>query len=83
VAGRRSGANYHLCSHYGQPGHPVGTRPCFRHAMKSALRIRPKPAARPKPPPIPLDPEAAALYLAEIMSPAMRRELGRLLVAFG
>jgi hypothetical protein len=32
--------------------------------------------------PIPIDDaEAAALYLAEIMPPAIRRELGRLLVA--
>jgi len=47
--------------------------------MKCTVAIR-----RPKPekpaPQIPLDPEAAALALAEVMPPAMRRELGRLLV---
>jgi hypothetical protein len=50
--------------------------------MKCADRIRPK-AVTPKPAPqTPLhDPEAAALYLVEVMPPAMRRELGRLLVA--
>ena len=51
--------------------------------MKCTVSIRrpkpEKPAAQ-----IPVDdPEAAALALAEIMSPAMRRELGWLLVAFG
>jgi hypothetical protein len=40
----------------------------------------PKPAIAPKLSAIPLDAEAAALYLAEIMPPAMRRELGRLLM---
>jgi hypothetical protein len=46
--------------------------------MKCAVAVR-----RPKPEKpalqVPLDPEAAALYLAEIMPPAARRELGRLL----
>ncbi|MGD0471592.1 MAG: hypothetical protein ABSB70_00040 [Candidatus Velthaea sp.] len=59
--------------------------------MKSALKTGPKPALSlvpgnlvPANPglPIPIDDaEAAALYLAEIMPPAIRRELGRLLVA--
>jgi hypothetical protein len=51
--------------------------------MKSALKTRPKPAPVPGKagPQIPIDDaEAAALYLSEIMPPAMRRELGRLLV---
>jgi hypothetical protein len=49
--------------------------------MKCALKTRPKMVAPEKSAPqIPLDDqEAAARYLAEIMSPAMRRELGRLL----
>jgi hypothetical protein len=49
--------------------------------MKRAIAIRPKPQPEKPAPPIPLDPEAAALYLAEVMSPAMRREQGRLLAA--
>ena len=54
--------------------------------MKSALKTRPKPALLLVPakaePQIPIDDaEAAALYLSEIMPPAIRRELGRLLVA--
>jgi hypothetical protein len=51
--------------------------------MKSALKTRPKPAPVPGKAgsQIPIDDaEAAALYLSEIMPPAMRRELGRLLV---
>lgn len=50
--------------------------------MKCAVRIRPKPVAPKKAvPQIPVDdPEVAALYLVEAMPPAMRRELGRLLV---
>ena len=54
--------------------------------MKRALKTRPKLALSLVPantrPQIPIDDaEAAALYLAEIMPPAIRRELGRLLVA--
>jgi hypothetical protein len=54
--------------------------------MKSALKTRPKPALALVPkqpaPQIPLDDaEAAALYLVEVMSPAMRAQLGRLLLA--
>jgi hypothetical protein len=50
--------------------------------MKCTVAIRrPKPVDIKPVPSIPLDdPEAAALALAEMMSPAMRRELGRLLV---
>jgi hypothetical protein len=51
--------------------------------MQSTVRSRPKPLAPKKPAPqIPLDdPEAAARFLVEVMPPAMRRELGRLLLA--
>jgi hypothetical protein len=52
--------------------------------MKSALKTRPKPAPVPGKagPQIPIDDRRGrgALYLSEIMPPAMRRELGRLLV---
>jgi hypothetical protein len=48
--------------------------------MKCAVPIRPKPIVKPALP-IPLEPEAAALFLAEILPPAIRRELGRLLLA--
>jgi hypothetical protein len=47
--------------------------------MKTALKIRPKPIVKPAAP-IPLDAEAAALYLAELLPPAVRRELGRWLL---
>jgi hypothetical protein len=50
--------------------------------MKCTIAIRPKPPPEKPAPQIPVDDaEAAALALAEMMSPAMRRELGRLLVA--
>ena len=47
--------------------------------MKCVVAILPKPVVKPAPS-IPLDPEAAALYLAEIMPPAVRRELARWLL---
>ena len=49
--------------------------------MKCALKTCPKSVAHQKSAlQIPLDdPEAAARYLVEIMPPAMRRDLGRLL----
>jgi hypothetical protein len=49
--------------------------------MKCTVSIRPKPPPEKPAPPMPVnDPEAAALALAELLSPAMRRELGQLLV---
>jgi hypothetical protein len=48
--------------------------------MKCVVAIRPKPPPE-KPPQIPVDDvEATALALAEMMSPAKRRELARLLI---
>jgi hypothetical protein len=48
--------------------------------MKCTVPIRPKPVA-PKPAQIPLDDsESLALYLIEHIPPAMRRELGLLLL---
>ena len=48
--------------------------------MKCTVPLRPKPVVTPAPP-IPLELEAAALYLAEVMPPSTRRDLGRLLLA--
>jgi hypothetical protein len=49
--------------------------------MKCVVAIRPKPPPEKPAPQIPIDDvEATALALAEMMSPAKRRELARLLI---